>query len=127
MSHWTQQIGQQSWFWYFLIPLISVLLSWVFNSLAKHSRTLRLDDWIVGNDICIEAWGVNLGFLASTILNVTSQAMMTFLVVTIAQMVLLGCNSVLLRFSRPHKPWRVLASNAVGLMALVLAFLAWRL
>lgn len=130
MSEWIQQVISQDWFWFTVVPIVSVILAMLFNSLSRlgSDPLARTVDISAGIDLCIEAWGVNLGVIINYMSgpDIPVDIVEVFLAVTLAQVILLAFNALFLSINNWREPWKTLASNGIGVSALILSLFAWK-
>jgi hypothetical protein len=132
------QILSADWFQLIVIPIILSFLGGGFTALASQETSPSLEHWLVGIELCLEGWAINLGLAANkarttlALLSPTEAAATfqksigIFAAVTLAQFILLVAVAYIVRFGRGSSRLRFALSNFLGAVAIALAFFGWR-
>jgi hypothetical protein len=126
-SNWFQLVG---------IPLILVIMNGLLKGLASQQLAPLLEHWVLGLDLCLQGWAINLGLasynlraLAIPLGNLSSandpkDVLSTFLWITIVQLLILIVVTWFLRyFLEPRQ--RLIISNFLGLFSVMISFFGW--
>jgi hypothetical protein len=118
------------------ISLILIIMNGLLKGLASQQLAPLLEHWVLGLDLCLQGWAINLG-LASYSLRVLAiplsnlspamepkDVLSTFLWITIVQLLLLIVVTWFLRyFLEPRQ--RLVVSNFLGLLSVMISFFGW--
>ncbi len=124
-------------FQYVVLPLLLAFLGIGVKALSSPSRSVSSDSWLVGTDLCVEGWGMNLALAVGRTVglnNLVSQSgggakfqeyMAVLWAISTVQFILLIGVMCILRFSRRSR-LRVVLSDLLGAVAIAIAFFGWR-
>jgi len=134
----TIQILSADWFQLIVIPIVLTLLGGGLTALASLETSPSLEHWLVGIELCLEGWAINLGLAANKARTILVSRPATEAVaafensigifegVTLAQFILLVVVAYIVRFGRGAPRLRFALSNFLGALAITLAFWGWR-
>ena len=132
------EILSADWFQLIVIPIILAFLGGAFTALASRETSPSLEHWLVGVELCLEGWAINLALAASKARTITSSLPASQMVsafqhslgifegVTLAQFILLVAIAYIARFGHGSPRLRLTLSNFLGAVAITLAFFSWR-
>lgn len=74
------------WFQLGAVPILLAIVSGIAGALASRDRVARLEHWLIGTDLCLEALAINLAFAiaAASQMNVTGADHTTDLIAFLA-------------------------------------------
>jgi len=128
------------WCWYVAVPLLSGVVAGLARilSLPEPAQDPAVRRALaIGNELCVEAFGMNLGFVGMTGAIppprptsvgslVPPGAVRSFAIITMLIVLLLLINSCYLRFGRARPSVISGLSTLIGVIAIIMTFLVWR-